>query len=318
MTEPVHRSAFDNRLDIASILRTPPPALDFVLPGLLAGTAGLLVGAGGVGKTMLELQLAVLLATGLGRYDPLLGEDYTKDFPAQPQKVVLIAAEEPKEILWHRLHAIVQSLDQRHLLPEGISWAEFLERASEHLHVCALAGSQRLNLLTKGLTPTRDAADLVEVAKGARLVIIDPLRQVHLEDENRSEVASALMSVFKIAAARSGAAFVVAHHISRAAALNGYSHTADAARGATAFKDDARWQANLIPASKELLKARGILSSQAALYAELTDGKPNYGPTRPPVLLRRSAGGVLVPVPAQKKVVAQASAKVSRAGGEAS
>lgn len=316
MIESSHCSAFDNRLDIATVLRTPPPVLDFVLPGLVAGTAGLLVGAGGVGKTMLELQLAVLLATGLGQYDPLLGEGYMKDFPVQPQKVVLIAAEESKEVLWHRLHAVVQSLDQRDVLPEDISWAEFLERVSTHLHVFALGGRRRLNLLTEGLNPSRDAADLVEVSQGARLVIVDPMRQVHLEDENRSEVASALMSVFKSAAAQSGAAFLVAHHISRAAALNGYSHTADAGRGATAFKDDARWQVNLIPASTDLLRAHGIPSSQAHLYAELADGKGNYAQKRPPVLLRRNAGGVLVPVSTPEKVFSLAAARTRRSTEE--
>ncbi|MGE0107963.1 MAG: AAA family ATPase, partial [Thiomonas sp.] len=42
----------------------PLPALDFVLPGLLTGTAGLIVGPGAVGKTFLALQIGISTALG--------------------------------------------------------------------------------------------------------------------------------------------------------------------------------------------------------------------------------------------------------------
>ena len=38
------------RMDLRYIFDTPPPPLDFVLPGMVAGTVGLLVGAGSAGK----------------------------------------------------------------------------------------------------------------------------------------------------------------------------------------------------------------------------------------------------------------------------
>ena len=60
-TTKVLPNPFLKPLDIRQALTTPPPPPDHVLPGLLAGTVGMLAGPGGIGKTMLELQLASAL-----------------------------------------------------------------------------------------------------------------------------------------------------------------------------------------------------------------------------------------------------------------
>jgi regulatory protein RepA len=289
-------SIFGRPLNIKQMLTTLPPRLDFVLPGLIAGSAGLLVGPGGMGKTMLELQLAVMVATGLGYRDSLFGPAAFEGLSRAPQKVVLVAAEEPINVLWERLHAIVLSLNQRDVLPDGFTWPEFMQRLEQNLSLYALAGTRRVNLLTPDLDPSAAAQELTALCSGARLLIVDPLRQLHLEDENLSGPMSAIMSVFKQVAQKSGAAVLVAHHSSRAAGLQGYGETADAGRGSTALKDDARWQINLTSPSRELLDAHGIPISHASAHVALTDAKNNYGPKRPTVLLRRTAGGVLVPV----------------------
>lgn len=304
MTDMKFTPVFGHPLNIAHLLSNPPPTLDFVLPGLTAGSVGTLIGPGGVGKTMLELQVAVLLATGLGHYDPLFGPATFDSQPTAPQKVVLVAAEEPINVLWQRLHSIVQSLNQRDVLPDDMSWPGFLQRLEQNLLLYPLAGAQRVNLLTPDLAPSETAQELEALSRGARLLIVDPLRQLHLEDENQSAPMSALMSVFKRVAQQSGAAVLVAHHSSRAAGLQGYGDTADAGRGSTALKDDARWQINLVQPTREMLDAHGVPANQASGHAVLVDAKNNYGPKRAPVLLRRTVGGVLVPVhPAAKACV---------------
>ena len=52
----------------------------------------------------------------------------------------------------------------------------------------------------------------------------------------------------------------------------------------------------LHPVHHPLLDAHGVPANQASAYAVLVDAKNNYGPRRDPVLLRRTFGGVLVPV----------------------
>lgn len=49
-------------LNIRTALHGAPPLLDFVLPGLTPGSVGTIVGAGGVGKTTLLMQVATALS----------------------------------------------------------------------------------------------------------------------------------------------------------------------------------------------------------------------------------------------------------------
>jgi len=79
---------------------------------------------------------------------------------------------------------IIHSLNQRNVLPEGMSWVEFKKRLQANLVLFPMGGAQRVNLLTEDLLPSDAAFALARLSKGARLLIADPLRQLHLEDEN--------------------------------------------------------------------------------------------------------------------------------------
>lgn len=279
-------------LDIAQLLTRDPPALDEVLPGLPAGTVGMLAGPGGVGKTMLELQLAVSLAAGAARCDGLLsawGGDRLSDAPA---RVVLVAAEEPAEVIWLRLRSVVRFLALSDDLYDALTPDELNRRLCANLCIHALGGEARLQLIDERLQPTRHASALLQASEGARLVLLDPLRQLHLADENSSQAMSALVSVFKRLASQSGAALVYAHHTSRAAQQLGLEQ-ADAARGSTALTADARWQLNLSPLRRDAASAHGVSATLAQQHALLHLAKSNYAPHRAPLLLQRQAQGVL-------------------------
>ena len=90
---------------------------------------------------------------------------------------------------------------------------------------------------------------------------------------------------------------LLAHHSSRAASVQGFGEEGDPSRGSTGLKDDTRWQVNLAKPPKELLRHFGVANNGGVDYVALADPKRNYGPKRPTVLLQRTAGGVLVPVP---------------------
>ncbi len=52
-------------IDIKTALMTAPAEMDFALPGLCAGTVGAIVSPGACGKSLLALQIAVSIATGI-------------------------------------------------------------------------------------------------------------------------------------------------------------------------------------------------------------------------------------------------------------
>jgi regulatory protein RepA len=295
MTE-ARENAFGPALNIGYLLSNPAPAPDFVLPGLVSGSVGMLSGPGGIGKTMLELQLSVSLAAGLSRHDGLLGHDWGANLPDTPQRVVLVAAEEPLDVIWRRIHAIVHSLNLRNTLPSDLSWDEFLVRLKANLHIHALGGAKRVSLIDEYMAPTAAVTDLLEITEGARLVIVDPLRQVHLQDENHSNAMSAVVSVFKQVARKTNAAVLFAHHHSRAASTHGFGDSADASRGSTALTDDARWQLNVTHPSKDLLNQFEVESGGVHDFVSLHNAKSNYEARSTPVLLRRTVSGVLIPV----------------------
>jgi len=107
--------------DLRSAFIEPPKPLDFVLPGLPVGCVGALVSPGGVGKSMLALQLAMQIAggpdwIGLGK----LGRG----------TVLYLPAEDPWPVLHQRLFALGGGLD-----------AELRANVERNLRLIPLQGS---------------------------------------------------------------------------------------------------------------------------------------------------------------------------------
>jgi RecA-family ATPase len=263
---------------------------------------------------MLELQLAVALASGLADRDGLVSTWTDGKAKGVPRRVVLVAAEEPVEVICIRLHAILATLHLREVLPESQPMNRVVELLSDNLLVYPLAGRARLSLIDGRLRRTRHMDELEAACSGARLVIVDPLRQVHLQDENRSDAMSALVSLFKALAQSTRAGVVFAHHTSRASDWQGMGDAAGAARGSTALSADVRWQLNLTGVSKAQARQWGLAAEQADRHALLHHAKGNYGAKSRPVLLERLAGGVLMAAkPAQPSATTKAAGKGARA-----
>lgn len=294
-TAPVRFNVFERPMDIHKVLTTPPPVLDEVLPGLLAGTLGVCAAAGGSGKTTLLLQMCFALATGTPLCDGLF--DDANAVRKAPSKVVIVCAEESAGILWHRLHAVASHLLKGDLSMTMGDRAEFLRLLQANLLVFPLQGVTTLALLDEDFTPTDTFSDLVGVCKSARLVVLDPLRQFHRGDENSSAAMNAMVQLLQHLATRSGAAVIAAHHTNRASSNEGTADQAGAARGSTALSDGARWQANLWRPTPAILKQYDIAADDATRYVCLNIAKANYMAPRPPSLLQRVEGGVLVVVP---------------------
>lgn len=266
-TEPPSRPA---RLDIASAFSTTPKPLDFVLPGMLAGTVGALVSPGGAGKSMMGLQLATFVACGAD----LAGLD-----AVVPQgRTVILAAEDPTEALVHRLHALGGHLD-----------ASQRERVSESVDILPLMG-HGFDVMKPEWFDW-----MLQQAKGTRLLIVDTLRRIHTLDENDSGDMAELLSQLERMVRLTSCTILFLHHSSKAAAMQGQGDVQQASRGSSVLVDNIRWQSYMATMTREEATKCSIEEDRRGFFVRWGVSKQNYGKPIADCWLQRHDGGVLMP-----------------------
>jgi len=259
-------------IDILQAFEETPPPLDFVLPGLLAGTVGGVVSPGGAGKSMLALELSVLVAAGFDLSGFGCGVE------RHTGKVVFLAAEDPADAIRHRLHALGRYMSQN-----------LREQFAQDFEIEPLAGMQA------NIDRPDWLAFVESMATGRRLMFLDTLRRFHEMDENDSGQMAHLIGVLEGVAKRTGCAMVFLHHASKAAALGGQGDMQQASRGSSVLVDNIRWQMYLAGCTKDEAKKLEIDESMRGYFVRAGVSKQNYGPPVADVWMRRAEGGVLVP-----------------------
>lgn len=257
-------------LDLRWALTTSFPPLDFVLPGLLPGTLGTLIAPGGTGKSQFMLDTSISLALGRSVADGL--------FPAKtPAKVVYLAGEESGRLLAERLRSHLTDRERND------------PSLYENLILLPMAG-ETCELITGG-RPTALHTELGALAKGARLIVIDPLRRMHDGDENSSSDMTRVVIAMEQLATVTGAAVIGLHHANRASSADASSQ--NSARGSSALVDGARWQVNLSRMDGKTADRYGITEAERTLYVALDFAKANYLAAQPRIWLKRGSGGRL-------------------------
>lgn len=275
---------YEHYLDLDAVMGAPPTPLDFVLPGVLAGTMSVLVSPGGAGKSMLSLGLASCVASGKSLWNLL---------PTDPQVgvAVVVSAEDPTPILEHRLHAMANTAGGGEVFGDR----DFRSR----LRIKALQGTRfSLGSWTSagGFHPSRAFSALKQemLELRPRLIVIDTLNRVLSGiPENDNGAISAVISEIEAMIAPTGAACLMLHHVSKSAALGGQSGEQQAARGAGAISDNARWQSNLFGMTREQADEYGVDDMMRNRWVLLSNPKSNYAPQQDDRWLFREAGGVL-------------------------
>lgn len=260
-------------VDIGHCFDNEPPPLDFVLPGFLAGTVGGLVSPGGVGKSTWALEAAMELAMA-GAGGDLVGLGVEKF-----GRVVILAGEDPQIALWHRLKSMsaVLSPDAR-------------EAVRSNLHIAPCVGK---NI---DLTAPRYSDAMLHAADGCRMMVIDTLTRFHSKDENAAADAKEIMGRLEYIAEQTGCAIMYLHHVNKAAAMNGLTELAQAARGSSVFVDNARWLSFIAGMTEDEAIGAGISIDDRSNYVRWNISKMNYSQKPDDSWYVRSAGGVLLPV----------------------
>lgn len=265
----------------------PLPPLDFVLPGLLSGTGGLIVGSGGVGKTNLALHMGIGCALGKPVCE---GADGTVLYPASAWGLVcVILGEDPEPIILHRQQALINGL--------GLTPTQ-CELLDETLEIYSAVDFD-LSLLQKSPS-TGEYIELPffnrveQMCQGRRLLILDPLLFFAGGlDESSNGDMGALMRALNRVAHRTGCAILLLHHIGKSGASGEGADSWEKARGASALTTAVRLQINLTVPTASDCEKYGIPETDRGYYARVYQVKANYSAPRDPVWLHKGSGGVL-------------------------
>lgn len=273
-------SLLPSRIDVLSAIAETPPDVPFLLPGLAPSTVGIVAGMGAVGKSALLLSVAVSVCAGV----PLAGGAWQP--PKSPGRVVYLAGEDSELILKRRLHALGEHLTKD---PEG---GRLLGDLSVRLDLRSLVGRVP-TLVDEHGQRTALWHQVKDAARDARLLILDPLSRFHALDENDNRLMTLLVQHLEAIAADTGAAILIAHHTSKAAVVSGTAGEQQAARGASALVDGARWVANLWRLPAKEAEKLGWDERTRRRHAILTVPKVNYADPPADALLVFKEGGIL-------------------------
>lgn len=253
-------------LNIFEACTTVPPPLDFVLPAVLAGTVNGIVSSGGVGKSMLANQVGALVSTGTDTLGRAFGNPKTGP-------VTILSLEDPAEILRHRIRNIYMTA------PADFDAREFDIKC----RIFPLVGA--------GLRiDTRSGYDQIcDYSAEQRLVIVDTLRRVHTQDENDNGAMAAVLNSFEEIAKKTGATFLLLHHIPKQGGMN---HNF-VARGASAITDNMRYMAAMRGLKTEEQQRLQVANDQVWRHVIYEPIKNNYAPPMPATWFVKGPGGVL-------------------------
>ena len=297
-------------------LTVTPPATEWLVDQLIPhNIAGLVVAAGGTGKSQLFLQLGMALATGR----PWL------DFEVErPRRVVYLAAEDAELFIWQRIYAIAQWWRT-----EAALLADFDKQAVEDPITPAVLAQLRQNLVIVPADLMREIPRLTKKGSGdvdvnlkgikrlldflapfkPDLVSIDPTIRFMTGDENSSMDAARFIEAVEILKTKLRCTMLAAHHKGKAtgrAEGDGAEQSQYGARGSSALVDNSRWVADL---SRLTTKAAGQLYTdldpelvEEGRYVRWRVVKSNYAAMGGEKLLMRiEHSPVLVPIGAARR-----------------
>lgn len=256
-------------LDLLTAFNELPPPIDYVLPNMAMGTIGAIVSPGGVGKSMLALQLAAQVAGGAD----LLGiGDLANGL------VAYLPAEDPIAAIHHRLHALGGYLSptQKQMVAQGLFIEPLIGKCPD---IMASAWFESIR----------------KVAEGRRLLILDTLRRFHIEEENASGPMAKVIGRMEAIAAETDCSIVFLHHSNKGSMMMGGGDHQQASRGSSVLVDNIRWQAYLASMTSTEAEKLGVESKQRKHFVRFGVSKANYGDPFSECWFRRYDGGVLKP-----------------------
>ena len=228
------------RLDIAKSSTIKPSSQKFIVGHLPEepGNYGLIIGPDGVRKSWLALHIALAVAGGR----PVAqGTDRSCLWSApQAGRVIYITSEDSPDVMWRRVWNIGQ-----------MPGYQGIQGLDERLDIFPVFSNMTLLGTTQdgSIVQTLEFRELIEYAKGSRLIIIDPLADVFDIDENGNREGRAIVQALRQLSLQTGAGVLGVHHQNKASMLAGETNH-QSGRGSSKFGAGCRWAVVLQPLSQ--------------------------------------------------------------------
>ena len=266
------------------------PKRDWIIPRLLlGGNISLILGPGGVAKSMLQLIAAVSVATG---------RDLLRLGPIRRCNVLLINNEDDRNELQRRVSAVVSqfSIDPAELEGSLYTISGYLRPVRFAYHVD--------NRVSRG--PDLDKIEALIKEKKIEVLFVDPFISTHTAPENDNNAMDQVVSIFKRLAGNYGIAINIAHHTKKIGGdTEAHAGDAESGRGASSIKDAARAAVTIARMGKKTAEKLEIPNEVSGNYIRMDVGKMNFAPhdskanwfrIEQGILANRDTVGVPVPV----------------------
>uniref|UniRef100_UPI003A8D1E04 AAA family ATPase n=1 Tax=Marinobacter sp. TaxID=50741 RepID=UPI003A8D1E04 len=296
--EATNDSPFDlHAAKVGDLLATDPPERRWLVAERIPlGIVGLLAAAGGTGKSMATLQLAVSVCTGLDWLELPMGESGS---------VLMFSAEDDREEVHRRLKSVVEMYSDTVDPFDPDAFNEHTIKIAERLHVFDRVGmDNRLTAKLNGeLHRTAFVRRVIEVAEqvpDCKLIVLDPLARFDGGEPNDNADSTRLIECAEEVRKATGATVLLPHHVSKASMKDNASGQ-EAVRGGSGLVDGSRWVGLLSTLKADVAeKEYNLEPDESAKLVRFTTPKANYSAPWEGVWLRRIAGGALVPTILEK------------------
>jgi hypothetical protein len=240
------------------VQRTPEP--EWIQKGtLLKGYISLLTAPGGVGKSTIQLCMALSIASG---------QDLLKLGAVTQGSVIIVNNEDDSNVLVHRVGAIMKHF--------GLSGEDINNRLrvfsgyGQELAIAHTVGNGDVVLTDGGQRLQQQIID-----DDVQALFLDPFISLHDAPENDNVAVNKAVKLFKAIAAKTGCAISLIHHTRKLGKDSEVgAGDAEAGRGASSLKDAARVVLTLAKMSKST--GEKIEIAENGKYIRLDVGKSNF------------------------------------------
>lgn len=268
------RAALDNRAAVLGTGLAPFAGFDpkayhprrFLYgQSIVKGFVTVFAAPGGQGKTSVLISQIIAMCSGRN----LLGEK-----PVRPLRVLYHSAEDDLEEAGKRIAAAAA---HHGVTPADIGGRLFVTSGRGQ-------GARPISLARMGPNGPEevpgmfDALSDLALSCAADVIVLDPMAAVHSVVENDNPAMNFLVDLLRQLADRTGAAVVLAHHTSKAAAQDMDGAGAGAVRGASAIVDGARVVRTLVRMTVKEATQFGVPPEQRHRYLRIENAKANLSP----------------------------------------